>query len=94
MITKDLWHGDIALVELLTGETGAPADVKARLVRLGHMSSSGALTAAGRKRAQVLATMGPDLHRIVGAGDVSAGIKAPGSTSINMTGGGPVTINN
>ncbi|MBA4187766.1 MAG: hypothetical protein C0467_07080 [Planctomycetaceae bacterium] len=59
MPVRDVWAGDVALVELARSErTEAPAEVLSELARRGHVKLSGKtakLTGAGRIRANALA---------------------------------------
>jgi hypothetical protein len=91
---KNVWAGDLALVELLAGGTEAPAEVLQKLVSLGHVklvAGKPSLTAAGRSRAKRLKPAANDLRRMSNASP-GAPVKTVGQSSLHVGGGGPPQI--
>jgi hypothetical protein len=64
-VIKDIWVGDLALIELLAGKSEAPADVLNKLEARGQLlltSAGPELTSAGQQRAQQLKQIETDLR--------------------------------
>ena len=92
---KDIWVGDLALVELARdGRTDAPRDVLDRLASMGHVTlTAGAatLTDEGRDRGERLRPYENDYRRMFTASGGRAGITGDGGSGLRLT-GGSVTI--
>lgn len=95
-MVKNLWLGDLALIELARdGGTAAPDDVLAKLRDQGHITLSGGpkLTDAGRARAACLKDAEHDLRLMFTTSGGESKITTDGSGgSIHIGGGGSASI--
>jgi hypothetical protein len=90
---RDIWAGDLALIELnKSGTTAAPADVLRELKRRGHLTASGKLTIEGRRRARGLADAERNLRGMYArAAQGKSMLTTDGRGSLHI-GGGRATI--
>lgn len=81
---KNIWAGDLALIELAAGRTDAPQSVLSILAGKGHVEVTAAgpkLTGRGRRRARKLQPCAHDMRLQFAAG---------GSTPLATVGGGQI----
>jgi hypothetical protein len=86
---KNIWAGDIALLELLAGETQAPPDVLKRLAAIGHVqviAGAPKLSLKGLRRARQLKACEHDLRKQFSAKGGSS-LTTDGSTGFHVGGG-------
>ena len=89
-MTKNIWAGDLALIELAAGRTDAPRDVLDSLAAKGHVKLTAkggpVLTGAGKHRAASLKGSEHDLRLMFGPGSGSA-IKGVGGSGFRAVRG-------
>jgi hypothetical protein len=92
-MVKNLWPGDIALVEMLRGSTEAPSAICRELRARGYLeiiAGKPKLTVKGRRRAERLRPAEQDLRKMFASGAAAngaAGIEAPARSSLHIGGG-------
>jgi hypothetical protein len=91
---KDVWAGDLALIELAAGRTEAPQAVLQELKRRGHVkiaAGKATLTTAGTRRAQRLHPHEHDL-RLQATSNKGSAITTDGASRLHIGSGGTAKI--